>query len=125
MTKRKTITIDEINAKLEKFKAVIAEDISNAKAGTRISPAMDFLEKIKETVGEALRDNVSYKQLSKRIYEVYNFTVSEQSIRAFSHANLGIPKRSKNTKKQTENTQKIEAKIPKINPAIADENDLV
>jgi uncharacterized protein YydD (DUF2326 family) len=124
MTKRKTITIAEINAKKQKLETTIAESINRAKSGSRVSPAMDFLEEIKELIENAIKNNVSYRELSKNIYDVYSFKVSEQSIRAFAHANLGIPKRSKNTKKQAENTQKIEAKIPK-NPAIADENDLV
>lgn len=104
MAKRKALTSDEINAKKEALKAKVEESKERAKTGVRSSPAMDFLREVKEIVKDALESGVSYKQLSKDIYDTYSFKVSEQSIRAFAHSALGIPKKSRNAKKDTKQT---------------------
>ena len=122
MAKRKIITSDEINAKKEELKAKVKESAEEVKSGIRRSPATDFLAEIKEIIKEALDNNVSYRQLSKDIDDVYSFKVSEQTIRAFAHSVLGVPKRSRNTKKEE---AKTEPKATKKNSALADENDLV
>ncbi len=122
MAKRKEITSDEINAKKEELKAKVKESVKEAKLGVRRSPATDFLVEIKEIVKEALDNDVSYRQLSKDINDVYSFKVSEQTIRAFAHSALGIPKRSRNTKKEEAVTDEKEVKK---NPAKADKNDLI
>jgi uncharacterized protein YjbJ (UPF0337 family) len=122
MAKRKALTIDEINAKKEELKGKVKESIELVKSGVRSSPATDFLEEIKEVVKEALDNGVSYKLLSKNIYDVYAFKVSEQTIRAYAHSVLGVPKRSRNTKKTEVTT---EPKTTEKNSALADENELV
>ena len=122
MAKRKALTNAEINDKKEELKGKVKESIELAKSGVRSSPATDFLEEIKEIVKEALNNSVSYKQLSKNIYDVYSFKVSEQTIRAYAHSVLGVPKRSRNTKKIVEEIPKEEAKK---NPARADRNELI
>jgi cysteinyl-tRNA synthetase len=122
MAKRKALTSDEINAKKEELKGKVKESIELVKSGVRSSPATDFLEEIKEVVKEALDNGVSYKLLSKNIYDVYAFKVSEQTIRAYAHSVLGVPKRSRNTKKTEVTT---EPKTTEKNSALADENELV
>lgn len=122
MAKRKAPTSDEINDKKEELKGKVKESIELVKSGARSSPATDFLEEIKEIVKEALDNSVSYKQLSKNIYDVYAFKVSEQTIRAYAHSVLGVPKRSRNTKRAE---PKAEPKTTKKNTALADENELV
>ncbi len=122
MAKRKAPTSDEINAKKEELKAKVKESEEEAKSGVRSSPATDFLAEIKEIVKEALDNGVSYRQLSKDIDSVYSFKVSEQTIRAYAHSVLGVPKRSRNTKKVVEETPREEVKK---NPARADRDELI
>lgn len=93
MKNKKSINSDEINAKKEELKKRIEE--SKEKAKVRSSPAKEFLEQVKDVVKDGLDNGVSYTQLSKDIYAVYNFKVSEQTIRAFAHSVLGVPKRPK------------------------------
>jgi ArsR family metal-binding transcriptional regulator len=94
MKNKKTMNIDEINAKKNALDERINESIEQAKNG-RKSPAKEFLAEISDSIKKAIDNGVSYTQLSKDIYAVYNFKVSEQTIRAFAHLVLGVPKRKK------------------------------
>jgi len=94
MSKMKAITKEEIRAKKEALKEKIA--ISKSEVGVvRASPATDFLNEISDLIKDALSNKVSYKQLSKDIFSVYSFKVSEQTIRLFAQNVLGVPKRKK------------------------------
>ncbi len=95
MAKVKTeLSKSEIEAKKDELKAKISESKKKALVG-RSSPAKDFLNEISDIVKDALKYNVSYKQLTKDILEIYNFKVSEQTIRAFAHNTLGIKKKTR------------------------------
>ena len=102
MAKLKTeLTSEEIANKIAELDAKIDDSIKNKTIG-RVSPAKTFLNEIKDLIKKAIDNEVSYKQLSKDILEVYNFKVSEQTIRAFAHNVLGIEKK-KRVKKVVDN----------------------
>jgi len=115
--KAKTITKELINSKLDEFKAKITE----AKQGKRKSPAQEFLESVSDTIKEAINSSVSYRQLSKIIEEVYNFKVSEQTIRSYAHNVLGIAKKSRNMSSNA--TAKSSDKVEKDTGAVANSSD--
>jgi len=101
------LTSEEIANKIAELDAKIDNSIKNKTIG-RVSPAKTFLNEIKDLVKKAIDNEVSYKQLSKDILEVYNFKVSEQTIRAFAHNVLGVEKKKRgrkvaDTKKDTSN----------------------
>jgi len=106
MAKIKTeLSKSEIEAKKEAFKQKLNDSINNSKVG-KSSPAKTFLLEIQELIKKAIDNGVSYKQLSKDILDVYNFKVSEQTIRAFAQTVLGIKKqkRSKSVEDKVNNT---------------------
>jgi hypothetical protein len=102
MAKVTQLTKEEIEAKKDEFKAKVSESKKNALLG-RSSPAKDFLNEISDIVKDALKYNVSYKQIAKDIFDTYKFKISEQTLRAFAQNVLGVEKqkRSKNTTKAT------------------------
>jgi len=100
--KVRQLTKEEIEAKKEAFKSKVSESEKRTSQG-RPSPAKEFLKEVKDIIKSAIDNNVSYKQLSKDILDIYNFKVSEQTIRAFAHTVLGVEKR---TKKKTTTSQK-------------------
>ena len=91
MAKVKTLTHEEIEAKKDELKAKVSESKKKALVG-RSSPAKDFLNEISDIVKDALKHNVSYKQLAKDIFDTYKFKVSEQTLRAFAQNVLGVEK---------------------------------
>lgn len=93
-----SLTKEEIEAKKEALKNKVSESKKKALVG-RSSPAKDFLTEISDIVKDALNHNVSYKQLTKDIFDVYSFKVSEQTLRAFAQSVLGVKKGKKNNKK--------------------------
>ena len=119
MKTKKKIDKAAIEAKKRALEEKIEKSIEAAKLGKRRSPTSEFLDEIKDVIKKALDNGVSYRQLAKDIHDVYNFKVSEQTIRAFAHSVLGIPKKSRNAAPKPQ--QKPEQK----NPALADENELV
>jgi len=94
MAKRKKISIEEINSKKDAFNAKIDESIKLKKRG-KISPTQQFLHQIKDLIKKSRDNEISYKQISKDIYEVYNFKVNEQTIRIFAYNVLNIKKKTK------------------------------
>lgn len=115
MKKIKRLTKEEIEAKKEELLQKAKQTIEEVKSGKRTSPATDFLNEIKEIVKEMLDNGVSYVRISKTIYDVYSFRVSEQTIRAFAHSVLGVPKRTRKS------TQKAESSKPKSASEIKEE----
>jgi len=87
----------------------LKQSAEEAKNG-RISPSKAFLGEVKDVVEEALDNNVSYKQLSKDIYDIYSFKISEATIRAFAYSTLGITPKKRKAKNTTVATEKAEPK---------------
>ena len=118
MAKLKTeLTSEEIANKITELDAKIDDSIKN-KTNGRNSPAKNFLNEIKDLIKKAIDNEVSYKQLSKDILEVYNFKVSEQTIRAFAHNVLGVEKK-KRVKKVIDN-KKNKDKVDMTNMSVAE-----
>ena len=113
MAKVTQLTKEEIEAKRDELKAKVSESKKKALVG-RSSPAKDFLNEISDIVKDALKHNVSYKQLTKDIFDTYKFKVSEQTIRSFAHNVLGVEKQTrkinKNVIKATTSTTSVEDK---------------
>jgi len=102
MAKIKALSKEEIEAKKAEFEEQIKSSSEKAKLG-RVSPATEFLIEIKDLVKQALDSNVTYAQISKDIYSVYNFKVGVQTLRVFAQNSLGVEKktRAKNKTKTT------------------------
>lgn len=108
MAKVTQLTKEEIEAKKDELKAKVSESKKKALVG-RSSPAKDFLNEISDIVKDALKHNVSYKQLAKDIFDTYKFKVSEQTLRAFAQNVLGVEKQ-KRSKKTANATASVEDK---------------
>jgi len=93
MSKNKVPTAEETKAKIEELRNEITESIKNKKA--RISPVQIFLNEIKEIISDAIKNDISYAQISRDINTIFSFKVSTQTLRAFAHNELNIPKRKK------------------------------
>ena len=114
MAKLKTeLTSEEIAKRKDELNAKIDDSIKN-KTNGRNSPAKNFLNEVKDLVKKAIENEVSYKQLSKNILEVYNFKVSEQTIRAFAHNVLGIEKKKRIKKVVDNNKDKDKVDMTKM-----------
>ena len=111
MAKITQLTKEEIEAKKDELKAKISESKKKALVG-RSSPAKDFLNEISDILKDALKHNVSYKQLTKDIFDTYKFKVSEQTLRAFAKNVLGVSKQ-KRSKSINKATPSVEDKISK------------
>jgi len=88
------LTEKQINSKKEKFEERINSSIEAKKAG-KTNPTKKFLMEIKSLLKKAIENGVGYKQIAKDILEVYNFKVSEQTIRTFAYNELGVEKRTR------------------------------
>ena len=102
MKKVKALTKEEIEAKKKELAKKAKETIEETKSGKRSSPATDFLNEVKDIIREMIDNGVSYVKISKTIYDVYSFKVSEQTIRAFAHSVLGVPIKKRKAAKKTE-----------------------
>jgi transposase len=100
MKKKRALSKEEIEAKKEEFTKKAKEAIEEAKTGKRKSPAAIFLNEIKDIVKEMIDNGVSYTKIAKTIYDVYSFRISEQTVRAFAHSVLGVPKKQNNKAKK-------------------------
>ena len=128
MAKLKTeLTSEEIAKRKDELNAKIDDSIKN-KTNGRNSPAKNFLNEVKDLVKKAIENEVSYKQLSKNILEVYNFKVSEQTIRAFAHNTLGIEKKTRgkkvvDNKKDKNKIDMTKMSVSEMKKAQADSSD--
>ncbi len=111
MAKVQQLTKEEIEAKKDELKAKVNESKKKALVG-RLSPAKDFLNEISDIVKDALKHNVSYKQIAKDIFDTYKFKVSEQTLRAFAQNVLGVEKQKRN-KNVSKTTASVENKAKK------------
>ena len=97
--RRRILNREEIEKKKDLLKEKIEEKIEENRR--RLSPKKSFLLGIKDEVRKAINQGISYKQLSKVIFEVYKLKISETSIRDFAHSYLNVPKKT-TTKKEEE-----------------------
>ncbi len=91
--------MEELNSKniaekMEALKANMSKKIEEKKQ-PKTSKKVLFLREIGSVIKEKYDDGISYKDMSKSIFEIFNIKVNEQTIRAFAHAELGIPKKAK------------------------------
>ena len=87
-----TLTDEQIEQKKLELEARFKKSIEEKKQG-RKSPAKKFLIQIEELVRTAIKNELSYRQIAKDIKDIYNFKISEQTIRSFAHNTLKIPKK--------------------------------
>ena len=104
------LTDQEIADKLEALKSNISEKIEEKKK-PKESKKLIFLRKIGSVIKEKYDEGVSYKDLSKSIYEIFNVNVNEQTIRSFAHEELGIPKKKKQKAKEPSSTEPVKNKV--------------
>lgn len=102
------ISSEDIAEKMEALKANMNEKIEE-KSKPRESKKVLFLREIGSVIKEKYDDGISYKDMSKSIFEIFNFKVNEQTIRAFAHAELGIPKKIK--KKSSSSTEPVKNEV--------------
>jgi len=111
MAKIKIPTAEEIAEKKEALKAKIEVSKESAKNG-RISPTQTFLKEVEDIIKDAINNQVSFTQIAKDIYAVFNFKVSTQTIRVFAQNHLGFEKKQRvakpknDTPKNESNEQK-------------------
>ena len=101
--RRRILKREEIEKKKDLLEQKIEEKIEENRR--KISPKKSFLIGIQDEVRKAINQGISYKQLSKIIFEVYKFKVSETTLRDFSHSYLNIPKKTATTKKEEKETE--------------------
>lgn len=107
MIKNKPLTKQEIESKKEAFSEQIKISSEKAKLG-RISPSSEFLFEIKELVKKAIDNDVTYTQIVKDIYSIYNFQIGVQTLRVFCQTQLGVSKKVKSKKTENEFEKKDE-----------------
>lgn len=91
---KQTLTKAQIDAKKNDFAQAIKEEAERARSG-RNTAARAFLMEIKDLVKDGFESGLSARQLAKQIYRIYNFKISEQTIRTFASSVLGIVKTKK------------------------------
>lgn len=101
---KKELSVEEIEEKKAQLKEGLNKAIEKQKRG-RTSPAKEFLTQVQDLVKDSLDKGVSYRALSREIEKVYNFKITEQTIRAFAHNILGIEKKQVGGNKKVENKQ--------------------
>ncbi len=85
----KEVSKAEIHAKKDELAKAILETSKNI-TNKRSSPAKTFLIEIKDLVKESFEKGITARQFSKQIYSIYNFKISEQTIKNFASKELGI-----------------------------------
>ena len=101
MAKIKIPTAEEIAEKKEALKAKIEVSKESAKNG-RISPTQTFLKEVEDIIKDAIENQVSFTQIAKDIYAVFNFKVSAQTIRVYAQNHLGFEKKQRAVKAKSE-----------------------
>ena len=111
MAKTKIPSKEEVEAKKEALKAKLNESKELAKSG-RTSPTQIFLNDVKDLIEDAIKNGVTYTQISKDIYSIFNVKVHAQTIRAFAVTNLGVEKKviKKSTSSATEKDKVLSEK---------------
>lgn len=94
------LTKAQINAKKNELANAIKKEAERSKSTSRNTAARTFLMEIKDIVRESFESGVSARQLAKQIQNVYDFKISEQTIKTFATNVLGIEVKVKETRKQ-------------------------
>ena len=86
--KKKTApTVEEIQEKKELLK----RGFEALRSEINLSPTQLFLNEIKDLLATAIKDKISYRKIAIKIEEVYDYSVSEQSLRTFVKKNkIGV-----------------------------------
>ena len=110
MAKKKSIHIDV--SKIKEKEAQLLEKAKEVKKqkATRKSPARVLLDTISDTIKKLIiEEGLTYPEISKAIKDVYGVKISTQTIRAYAHNVLGVPKDEKRAKVAKEmNTKRKE-----------------
>lgn len=96
----KSITDEMIEEKRKALASELEKEAKSKKSGS--SPATDFLTKISDEIKKSIDDKVSYRAIARTIESVYSVSVSEQTIRAFAHNILKVPKKVVKSSKESE-----------------------
>jgi len=102
--RRRILNREEIEKKKDLLFKKIEENLEENRR--RLSPKKTFLLGIGDAIKKAIDEGMSYKQLSKTIYEVYKLKVSQTTLRNFAHDYLNVPKKTTTTKKEEEEEEK-------------------
>ena len=111
MAKKKVVTLD-VNTIKQKEAQLIekAKEVKKQKA-VRKSPARILLESIGDTIKKlVVQEGLSYPDISRIIKDVYDVKISAQTIRAYAHDVLGVPKDEKRAKVAKEMNAKKQKK---------------
>ena len=103
-------TVEEVLAK----KKLLEEGFSKLKEEINLSPTQLFLMQIKDLLTIAIKDKISYRKIAIKIEEVYDYKISEQSLRTFVKKNkigveVTVPK-----PKQVEEVKKDNAPVTPV-----------
>lgn len=90
----------QIEAKKNQLSKAIKDEAERSKTASRNTAAGTFLMEIKDIVKESFESGVSARQLAKQIHNVYDFKISEQTIKTFAKNVLKIEVKVKETRKQ-------------------------
>ena len=97
MSKNKIPTEAEILEKSNEYDTII-DELRKEKKGSKTSK---FLSMIEDKLKKNIEDGLSYRTISKAIFKTYSFRISEQTIRAYAHNVLGVPKKKRKSKSDT------------------------
>lgn len=111
MAKKKVATLDVDTIKQKEAQLLEkAKEVKKQKA-VRKSPARILLESIGDTIKKlVVNEGLSYPDISRIIKDVYDVKISAQTIRAYAHDVLGIPKDEKRAKVAKEMNAKKQSK---------------
>lgn len=88
MTKT-VLTKAQIDAKKQQLAESI-KAVASKKTSGRNTAAKVFLTEIEDLVKDSFEQGLTSRQLANQIYAVYNFKISEQTIKNFAIQKLGI-----------------------------------
>lgn len=83
------LTKAQIDAKKQQLADSI-RTVAEKKTTGRNTAAKVFLTEIEDIVKESFENGLTARQLATQIYSVYNFKISEQTIKNFAIQKLGI-----------------------------------
>ena len=111
MAKKKVTTLDVDTIKQKEAQLIEkAKEVKKQKA-VRKSPARILLESIGDTIKKlVVQEGLSYPDISRIIKDVYDVKISAQTIRAYAHDVLGVPKDETRAKTAKEMNEKKKAK---------------
>jgi len=123
MAKKKVVTLDVDTIKQKEAQLLEkAKEVKKQKA-VRKSPARILLESIGDTIKKlVVNEGLSYPDISRIIKDVYDVKISAQTIRAYAHDVLGVPKDEKRAKVAKEMNAKKQNKKATAKEVIKEES---